>query len=472
MNSASTQAVSPRAALTQLWSGSGFGPDALEYVELAGHEPVLPSSFPVSTAAQVSIAAAALAAAELRHLRGQPRQQVRVDMRHAAQACTTYHTLDGVAPDVWEKLSGLYPCGPGGAGGWVRIHANFAHHRDGALALLGCRTGASTERGEVVAALSRWSSLDFEGAAAARGLPVTALRTFDEWDAHPQSTAVASQPLIAIERIGDAAPRPPATLAAADAPLSGLRVLDLTRILAGPVGTRALAAYGADVMLVNSPNLPNVSLPETSRGKLSVHIDLLTDAGRETLRGLVRDCHFFVQAYRPGGIARFGFGPQDVARLNPGVIYCSLSAYGPLGPWSQRRGFDSLVQTATGFNHAEGAASGSGQPKALPMQILDHATGYLIALGVQSAFARQLTEGGSWHVQVSLARTAAWLRSLGRVPDGLRAPKPPLDDLLEESQSGFGRLVSVRHAAQLADTPARLRRPSVPPGTDAPVWPQ
>lgn len=199
-------------------------------------------------------------------------------------------------------------------------------------------------------------------------------------------------------------------------------------------------------------------------------IDLRTADGRDMLAQLVRGCDFFVQAYRPGAIA--GLGAQDVARLRPGVIYCSLSAYGPAGPWSGRRGFDSLVQTATGFNHAEGAASGTGQPKALPMQILDHATGYLLALGVQAAFARQLREGGSWHVQLSLARTGAWLRGLGRVANGLAAPQPAIDDLIEESDSGFGRLVGVRPAAQLSETPARWRRPAVPPGTDPPRWPQ
>jgi crotonobetainyl-CoA:carnitine CoA-transferase CaiB-like acyl-CoA transferase len=471
MDAHSTGPASPGATLAQVWADAGMESAALQYAELEGREPVLSSSFAVSTAAQVSIAAAALAAAELRHRRGQRRQQVRVGMRHAAQACTTYFTVDGVARQIWDKLSGLYACGPGGEAGWVRIHANFAHHRYGALELLGLRAGPQTERSEVEAALTRWRALDFEAAAAERGLPVAALRTFDEWDAHPQSHALAAQPLIAIERIGDAPPRRPVALAIDDAPLSGLRVLDLTRILAGPVGTRTLAAHGADVMLVNSPHLPNVALPETSRGKLSAHVDLQTPAGREALTELVRGCDFFVQAYRPGAIARLGFGAQDVARLRPGVIYCSLSAYGPLGPWSQRRGFDSLVQTATGFNDAEGAASDSGRPKPLPMQILDHATGYLLALGVQAAFARQLAEGGSWHAQLSLARTASWLRSLGRVPLGLAAPQLPIDDLLETTDSAFGQLVAVRPPAQLADTPAHWRRPAVPPGTHPPSWP-
>lgn len=463
--------VDAQAAVSDLWALAGMPPEALARLRLTGREPVMPSSFAVSTAAQASIAACALAAAEIRHVRGHPRQNVAVDMRHAAQECTTYFTIDGVAPTLWDKISGIYPCGPGGDRGWVRIHANFAHHRDGALALLGCPTGPDTERATVERALQGWDALDFETAAAERGLVVAALRSFEQWDAHPQGQAVKREPLLRIERIGDAAPHVLPALAANEPPLTGVRVLDLTRILAGPVGTRALAAYGADVMLVNSPNLPNVALAETSRGKLSVHADLRTPVGCDTLRALAADSHVFVQGYRPGGLAQLGFGPQELARLAPGIVYGSLSAYGTQGPWAARRGFDSLVQTATGFNDAEGAAAGAGAPKALPMQILDHATGYLLALGLQAALMRQLREGGSWHVQVSLARTGEWLRSLGRVRAGLLAPKPRLDDLLEESDSGFGQLTIVRHSAVFEKTPAMLRRPAMPPGSHSARWP-
>src|SRR5690606_5310457 len=146
--------------------------------------------------------------------------------------------------------------------------------------------------------------------------------------------------------------------------------------------------------------------------------------------------HIFVQGYRPGALESVGFGPQDVARIRPGIVYVSLSAYGDSGPWAQRRGFDSLVQTATGFNHAEAQAAGSDRPKPLPMQILDHASGYLMAFGAQVALARQATEGGSWRVRVSLAQTARWLRSLGRVADGLLCPMPPIESYLETTPSG------------------------------------
>ena len=454
-------------ALRRIWSDAGLPAEALGYVSLPGADPVLPSSFAVGAAAQSTIAAAALAACELGHLRGTPRQQVSVDMLHAALECGAWFSIDGRVPDLWDAFSGVYRC----ADGWVRIHANFAHHRDGALRLLGLDP-ATAKRADAEQALMRWKALDFESAAAEASLVVTALRRFDEWDATPQGRAVAAQPLFTIERIGDAPPLPLPALAETQRPLAGVRVLDLTRILAGPVGGRALAAYGADVMLINSPDLPNIeAIADTSRGKLSAHADLRSDAGCDALTRLLGEAHVFVQGYRPGGLAALGFGPGQAARQRPGIVYVSLTAYGTQGPWAQRRGFDSLVQTAMGFNHAEGEAAGEGKPRPLPMQILDEATGYLIAMGAAAAMWRQQQEGGSWHVQVALAQTGQWLRGLGRVDGGLEIAPPDRTPYLETSASGFGELQGLRHSAQLSRTPAAWPRPSMPPGSHPPRWP-
>ncbi|MCI4427719.1 MAG: CoA transferase [Burkholderiales bacterium] len=460
------------AALAQLWSHAGLPQAALQRASCTGTDPVLASSFAVGTAAQACIAAAALAATEVGLLRNAVQQQVCVDMLHAALECCSYFRVDGRAPDIWDKLSGLYPCGDDGGAGWVRIHTNFAHHRDAALRLLRLPQGDATQREAVQHALRAWRAADFEAAAADAGAVVAALRSFDEWDEHAQGQAVARQPLLRIERIGDAPPRTLPPLARHSKPLHGLRVLDLTRILAGPVGTRALAAYGADVLLVNAPHLPNIeAIADTSRGKLSAHADLRSEAGRAAFDKVLRDAHVFVQGYRPGALARLGYAPQQLAVLRPGIVAVSLSAYGNAGPWSERRGFDSLVQTATGFNLAEALAFGSGPPRALPMQVLDHATGYLMALGAQATLLRQMREGGSWHVQVSLAATGQWLRGLGRVDGGFVASKPDFKPYLETSSSGFGELTALRHAAQLSVTPAGWDRPSVPPGTHALEWP-
>ena len=308
-------------ALRSLWHAAALDEDALQRVSLAGAEPALPSSFAVGTAAQASIAAAALAAAELGRLRGGPPQQVAVDMRHAALECCTHFRIDGQPLALWDKLAGLYPCGSDdGAAGWVRIHTNFAHHRDGALRLLGLPTDGRTEPADVRQALRGWQALDFEQAAANAGLVVAALRRFDEWDAHPQGQAVASQPLLQWTRLGDAQPRPLPTLPQAARPLQGVRVLDLTRILAGPVGTRALAAHGADVLLVNSPHLPNIeAIAETGRGKLSAFADLRQPAERTAFERVLRDAHVFVQGYRPGGLEALGYGAEALAERHPGT---------------------------------------------------------------------------------------------------------------------------------------------------------
>ncbi len=457
----------PQAVLADLWRLGGLPPDALPHAVLTGTEPVMPSSFAVGTAAQAPIAAAALAACEVGHTRGQARQNVSVDMTHAALECTAWFSLDGRVADIWDKFSGLYRC----ADGWVRVHANFAHHRAGALRLMGLNPDTATRQDAEQAMLTR-RAFEFEQAAADQGLVVAAFRSFEQWDQHPQGQAVAAQPLMTFERIGDAPPLPLPGLQPTDRPLTGLCVLDLTRILAGPVAGRALAAYGADVMLVNSPHLPNIqSIAETSRGKLSCHVDLQTLLGQAALRELVQGSHVFVQGYRPGSLAALGFDAGSVAACRPGIVYVSLSAYGDHGPWHQRRGFDSLVQTATGFNHSEARAAGSESPKPMPMQILDYATGHLMAFAVSAALLKQRREGGSWHVRLSLAQTGQWLRSLGRVSGGFDVKTPDRSAYVESYASGYGELVALRHSAVLSATPAGWSRPAMPPGTHAAMWP-
>ena len=466
-------AASASDALAALWRDAAMPPSALQQLALTGQEPVLPSSFAVATALQAALGAAALAAVEVSRLRGGPVQIVRLDAADVAVESACRFTLDGRTPEAWDRFAGLYPCGAASEPGWVRLHTNFAHHRDGVLRLLGLPTDGSASRDDVAAALRSWSPEAFESAAAERGLVVAALRSPQAWARHPQAAAVAATPLVEIERIGDAPPRQDPALQRCARPLCGLRVLDLTRILAGPVAGRTLAAYGADVMLVNSPHLPNIeAIAETSRGKLSVELDLRSAAGAETLRGLLRDCDVFLQGYRPGGLADLGFGAETAARLRPGIVCLSLSAYGHRGPWAGRRGFDSLVQTATGLNVEEATAFGSDTPRALPLPALDYGAGYLLAFGAAAALHRQRREGGSWHVRVSLAGVGHWLAGLGRLAHGPAAVWPDVQARMEATDSGFGRLVAARHAVEMSLTPPLWDRPSMPPGSHPPVWPQ
>jgi crotonobetainyl-CoA:carnitine CoA-transferase CaiB-like acyl-CoA transferase len=465
---------SPRDILADLWRLAGSETAALDQVRLTGDEPQLPSSFRVAAAAQASIAASGLAAAAIWQARKGEMQTVTVDMCHAVVECRSerYLRREGEPPPpAWDAIAGVYKTGDGR---FVRLHTNFPHHRDAVCNVLSC----AAEREAVQAALMNWTGEAFETAAYAAGGVVSLMRSYDEWSALPQARALAELPVLTIEKIGEAQPKPwPAALSpAGDRPLSGLRVLDLSRVIAGPVAGRTLAAHGADVMLVSGPDLPAIPwlVIDTGRGKLSCHLDLKSEQGRAGLRDLLRETDIFSQAYRPQALAGLGFSPHDLAAISPGIINVSLSAYGHVGPWAERRGFDSLVQTATGFNHAEGQAAGLDGPKELPAQILDHATGYLMAFGAMMARLKQSLEGGSWHVRVSLAQTGRWLWGLGRLTDGLKTPDlhgEAIRPYLEEIPSGFGRLSAVSHAAIMSKTPAVWNRPAVPLGHDAPQWP-
>ena len=464
MHALSADAEGARETLINLLVLAGLAPATADRAELTGTAPLLAAAFHVGVAAQASIAGAALAATEFDRQRGSTSRAVQVDMHDAERECTGFFQLDDTLPATWAPLSGLYAC----QDGHVRIHANFDHHRDGALELLGLRGPADNyDKRDVSAALEKWSAFEFEQVAAERGLVVAAARSFAEWDAQPHARAAALLPLFNIERIGDATPieRSPGAW-----PLSGIRVLDLTRILAGPVCGRTLANYGAEVLLINGPHLPNIdAIADTSRGKRSAHIDLRDSSGRAALQALTSSADVFVQGYRPGGLAARGFGPSALAALHPGIVVVSLTAYGALGPWSGWRGFDSLVQTATGFNYAEGEAAGRDRPRALPVQMLDYGAGFLMAFAAQVALLRQLQEGGSWHVQVSLLQVANWLRALGRCEANFEQPRPDLASWSTVTDSGFGRLRSMPHAARIDGIDPPLS-PSFPPGTHAPLW--
>jgi len=459
----------PREILADLWTSAGGDVAALDTVTLTGDEPQLPSSFRVAAAAQTSIAAAGLAAAQIWQLRSGQSQGVAVDMRHAVVECRSerYLRVDGKPPPpAWDAIAGVYKTGDRR---FVRLHTNFPHHRAAVCKVLDCKA----ERDDVQAALLRWEAEAFETAAYAAGGVVAMMRSYEEWSALPHARALAALPTITIEKIGEAAPKP---WPAGDRPLAGLRVLDLSRVIAGPVAGRTLAAHGADVLLISGPDLPAIPwlTIDTGRGKLSGFAELRSEQGKSVLRDLLAEADIFSQGYRPRALAALGFSPEHAARINPGIVYVSLSAYGHAGPWAERRGFDSLVQTSTGFNHAEGHAAGVEGPKELPAQMLDHATGYLMAFGAMMGRARQSREGGSWHVRVSLAQTGRWLWNLGRVADGLKTEDLKGDEVtpfLEEAASGFGPLRAVSHSAVLSKTPAFWARPAMPLGSHPAQWP-
>ncbi|MGZ4539657.1 MAG: CoA transferase [Blastococcus sp.] len=322
------------------------------------------------------------------------------------------------------------------ADGWLRLHGNYPQHRDAAVSVLGedVATAAAGRRAE-----------DLETAVVAAGGAAAAVRTAAEWRAHPQGVAVAGLPLLSLARSADGPPRSPS--------LRGLRVLDLTRVIAGPVATRTLASHGADVLRIENPRLPDdpAGLLETGSGKRHVVIDLAAPEGRRTVEDLLGEADVVVQGYRPGALDAFGLDPGSLAARHPHMVVVRLCAWGGAGPWRGRRGFDSLVQAATGIARIYGSAE---EPGVLPAQALDHATGYLAAAVVMGALARQRDEGGGWHGELSLAQTAHWL---------LDAPSP-------EPDSDEGADAGADPAAYLVELEATGGPVSViaPPGS--PPW--
>ncbi|HEV3430548.1 MAG TPA: CoA transferase [Paraburkholderia sp.] len=474
--------MTPRNALEHLWmlahpqagqNATDAATAALDLIDVQGDDPGLPSVFRVGTLAAASIGAAGLAAARLHALRGGPDQRVSIDVRRALAAFRSerYLSVDGGAPfELRHPVTGYFETRDGR---WIQLHANFAHHLHGILRVLGC----GESRDEVARAIrSNWDGAALDAALAEAGLCAALVRTPREWAAHEQAHAVASLPLFEIERIGDAdAP----ALKPGARPLEGVRVVDLTRIIAGPVAGRTLAHHGADVMLINGPHLPNIAplVIDNGRGKRSATLDLREAAGREQLHALIRDADVFLQGYRPGALAAHGFAPEVLARERPGIVCVSICAYSHRGPWRERRGFDSLVQSASGIVWSESTAAGAATrfdtPRPLPCQALDHASGYIAAFATMVALARRAQEGGSWHVRVSLAQTGRWLQTMGMIEDGQQTGEVSAQDVadcLEETLTPFGRVRAVAPAERLERTPAFYARSCVPIGTDRPQW--
>ncbi len=459
-----------RNALRDIFRQAGRPLCARDSVAITGQDPVLPTNFLVGTAGAAVIAANGLAAADIWELRTGRRQDVVMDMVAAAAALRSdrYILVDGEgAPDPWSPISGFYETGDGR---WIQLHCNFPHHRDGVLELLSCEN----DRDAVAAAIATWDGAVLEAALAEAQMCAGLVRRPAEWSALPHAMAVADLPLIEIERIGDSPPEP---FGDGAQPLSGVRVLDLTRVIAGPVCGRTLAEHGADVMRIAASHLPSVPslVMDTGHGKRSAFADLRQEGDRDRLRDLVRGADVFSQSYRPNSMARRGFGPQDLAALRPGIVYVTLSAFGHEGPWRDRRGFDSLVQSVSGIAHEGGNGDGDGAPpRHLPAQALDYVGGYLGSLGAMIALARRAREGGSYRVRVSLAQTGHWITALGRTESDARdmreQTREDVANLGAETDTPFGRLWHVAPVVQMSETSPRWDKPSVPLGTHEPVW--
>ena len=468
--------MSAHDALRTILPVAGLAPERAQTVEITGGaDPVLPTPFKIGETGAATLAATGLAVGDLWELRTGRRQAVAVDLRQATASLRSGHYMQINGEKISTErnpVAGLYPAKNGR---WSYIHANFPNHRAAALQVLGC----AEEHAAVRQAVAKWDALELEEAIlAAKGAGGMA-RSMTEWAQHPQSAAIASLPLLEIVKIGDSPPEP---LPAGDRPLSGVRVLDLTRVLAGPTCARTLAEHGADVLKITAAHLPNIGYQEfdTGHGKLSAHLDLRQPKDLETLKGLVRETDIFSQGYRPGTLGNRGLSVEELASLRPGLVYVSLCAFSHVGPWASRRGFDTVVQTVSGITTRQAQlfpGAEAGQPQFYPVSAIDYLTGYLMAFGAMVALARRVREGGSWLVRISLAQTGRWLVGRGEVPEAaaLAAPKEFTPEEIErwsiESETPAGRLKHLRPTVQLSETPPNWARPSVPLGYHQPVWP-
>jgi crotonobetainyl-CoA:carnitine CoA-transferase CaiB-like acyl-CoA transferase len=462
-------------ALRTLLPIAGWPDERAGAVEITGgSDPILPTPFRIGETSTAALAAIGLAVADLWELRTGRRQEVAVDTRQATASLRSgrYMRMDG-APVSTERnqVMGVYPAKNGR---WSYLHCNFPNHRAAALRVL----GVPEDREAVRQAVAKWDALELEEAIIAANGAGGMVRSMEEWAQHPQAAAIASLPLMELIKIGDS---PAQALPDGDRPLSGVRVLDLTRVLAGPTCARTLAEHGADVLKITGPHLPNIGYQEydTGHGKLSAHLDLREQKDLETLRGLIREVDVFSQGYRPGTLADRGLSPEALAQLRPGIVFVSLCAFSHVGPWASRRGFDTVVQTVSGITSRQGELFPGAQPgpQFYPVSAIDYLTGYLMAFGAMVALARRAREGGSWLVRISLAQTGRWLVGRGQVPEVELKDVPKeftpaeLERWSTTSETPVGRLHHLGPVVRLSETPPHWARPSVPLGYHEPVWP-
>ena len=443
----------PQAALRELLLAAGLDDTP---VEIAGDDPVLPVRYRIAAASAAALGALGVGISKL-----SKSQSISVDARHAAISLRSarYLRVNGKPPpSPWDAFSGFYPV----RDGWISIHCNFPNHRQAALRVL----GVGEDRAQAEKASSKWHGEVLEDAIHAAGGCAGFVRSHDEWKRHGQAAALASQPLVQIERIGNG----PARSRKHQRPLGGMRVLDLTRVLAGPTCGKSLAEHGAEVMKITAAHLPDSGMADldTGIGKLSARIDLRADA--DVLKRLAKDADVFIQSYRPGALAARGFSPEALAQLRPGIVCASLSAWGRTGPWKDRRGFDSIVQAVSGIAKAHGG----DKPRLLPVSAIDYVSGYLMAFGVSVALSRRAREGGSWLVRVALARVGKWIVDRGTaqgfegLPDELTDAQ--LAPWMAEMDAPDGRIRYLKPALGLSATPPYFARPPVPLGYHPASW--
>ena len=463
MTQRSTADTAGAGAMTSaLWSALGGTQDMSVNVQITG-QGSLASVFAVSDFAAAAVAAAGLALAEWSQARSGRLPSVSVDRRLASLWFDFSIAPEGwTLPPVWDPVAGDYAS----SDGWIRLHTNAPHHREAALKVL----GTAAERTVVATAVARWRGDELEAAIVAEGGCAAMMRSMGAWAEHPQGRAVLAEPLMRMEA-GDAA----AAFAGEfdpSRPLKGIKVLDLTRVLAGPVATRFLAGFGAEVLRIDPPTWeePGV-VPDVTPGKRCARLDLKDTAGQERFKALLSEADVLVHGYRSDALEALGLGAEVRDGIRPGLIDVSHDAYGWTGPWANRRGFDSLVQMSSGIAEAGMAAAGADRPVSLPVQALDHGTGYLLAAAAVRGLSLRQTErtGSRW--RTSLSRVGGFLAAhpQGLVADPIGKAEPA-DYAQDVEQTDWGPALRLNPPLRLGNAAMRWERPAGELGRSQPAW--
>jgi hypothetical protein len=464
-----------KSAFEEVMEARGKGMPSRDEVSITGADPVFSTKFKVGETCAAVLGGIGVAVTDILELKTGRRQQVGIDVRRAAAALrsTTYMqrpdsegSFAKVVNKNHESMIKITQPWPTKDGRWVLPHFGLPNLQARMLKLLDCEPNPES----VGKAVAQWDALDLEAAIDEHRVCGGMVRSNAEWLNSDHGKVLAGKPIVEIIKIGDSDPEP---FPEGDRPLSGIKALDLTRILAGPIAGRTLAEHGAEVLMVTAERLPQIPehVIDTSHGKRSCFLDLSTAEEAATLKALARDADVFSQGFRPGMLANLGFGPEELAAERPGIVYVSINCYGADGPFSHRGGWEQVAQTMTGICN-EGSPE---RPKLLPAAACDYTTGYLAAYGALLALAKRATEGGSYHVRVSLCQSGMFIYRQGSVafdaPD-MDLPDSELDALRIETAPAFGPLRHLGPVLHLSEAMPRWIRPTPVLGGDTPDWPR
>ena len=462
--------MTARKALEDLLKLGGLDPSAASKVTIRGHDPIVAGPYRLGEAAAVALGAQGAAIEALWAERSGQNQQVAVDVAEAALSLKSVaHLLQRSYPvpfpDPVYPTVDFYKTRDRRT---IMLHGGYPALRDKLLKLLGCANDAEAIR----TAVAGWDSRNLEDAIAVNGACGTIARSREDWLALPQGQALAATPLIDIQPLGGPSPAEPP--GPGTRPLEGLRVLDLTHVLAGPTASRVLAEQGAEVLRISAPARPVLTgfIMDTGHGKLSTLLDLKAPADKERFQALLSEADVLLYSYRPGGLDHLGFTEAEIARIRPGIIYATVSCYGETGPWQDRPGWEQLAQTCTGMAVAQGSAD---KPELSVVYPNDYVTGYLTAYAILAAVLKRSERGGGYRVRTSLCKTAMWLQEFVPVP---KTPLPTPETLARvikrmtlRRETAWGPLSFMGPVTRFSATPPRWERPTTPLAHDPVLWP-